>query len=106
LPVGMAPVDLEKVCDGVAHALEVRECRVKSAQPGRVWLEVHHRDVLQSVVPPIAREVPANLGASQSECVKTVNLGACDSPARTFSLLAPLARVKVCAVVAASGSWF
>lgn len=61
LPVGMAPVDLEKVCDGVAHAFRARECRVTSAKPGRAWLEVHHRDVLQSLVPPIARQAPADL---------------------------------------------
>ena len=46
LPVGMAPVDLEKVCDGVAHAFRARECRVTSAKPGRAWLEVHRRDAL------------------------------------------------------------
>jgi len=61
LPVGMSPVDLEKVCDGVAHALGARECRVTSAKPGRVWLEVHHRDVLQSVVPPTPQEASADL---------------------------------------------
>lgn len=61
LAVGMAPADLEKVCDGLAHAFGARECRVTSAKPGRVWLEVHHRDVLQSVVPPIARQAPACL---------------------------------------------
>jgi len=57
----MSPVDLEKVCEGVAHALGARECRVTSAKPGRVWLEVHHRDVLQSVVPPIPQEASADL---------------------------------------------
>ena len=61
LPVGMARVDLEKVCDGMAHAFRARECRVTSAKPGRAWLEVHHRDVLQSVVPPITRQGPADL---------------------------------------------
>ena len=70
LPVGMAPVDLERVCDGVAHAFRARECRVTSAKPGRAWLEVHHRDVLQSVVPPIARQVLADLSG--------VPIGACE----------------------------
>ena len=70
LPVGMAPVDLEKVCDGVAHAFRARECRVTSAKPGRAWLEVHHRDVLQSVVLPIAQQEPADLSG--------VPIGACE----------------------------
>lgn len=70
LPVGMAPIDLEKVCDGLAHAFRARECRVTLAKPGRAWLEVHHRDVLQSVVPPIDRQAPADLNG--------VPIGACE----------------------------
>lgn len=70
LPVGMAPVDLEKVCDGMAHAFRARECRVRSAKPGSAWLEVHHRDVLESVVPPIARQDPAALSG--------IPIGACE----------------------------
>jgi len=70
LPVGLAPVDLEKVCDGVAHAFRARECRVTSATPGRAWLEVHHRDVLRSVVSPIAQAEPADLSG--------VPIGACE----------------------------
>jgi len=61
LPVGMAPVDVEKVCDGVAHAFRARECRVTSAKPGRVWLEVHRRDALRSVVQPVRPQTPADL---------------------------------------------
>src|SRR5680860_1096887 len=66
----MAPSDLEKVCDGLAHAFRARECRVTLAKPGRAWLEVHHRDVLQSVVPPIDRQAPADLNG--------VPIGACE----------------------------
>ena len=61
LPVGMAPVDLEKVCDGMAHAFRARECRVTAAKPGRVWLEVHRRDALQSVVQPVDQQESADL---------------------------------------------
>jgi S-DNA-T family DNA segregation ATPase FtsK/SpoIIIE len=70
LPVGMAPVDVEKVCDGVAHAFRAKECRVTSAKPGRVWLEVHRRDALQSVVQPIEQHAWADLSA--------IPIGACE----------------------------
>lgn len=70
LPVGMAPADLQKVCDGVAHAFRARECRVTSAKPGSAWLEVHHRDVLEPVVPPIARKELADLSG--------IPIGACE----------------------------
>ena len=61
LPMGMAPRDVEKVCEGVAHAFRARACRVTSAKPGRVWLEVHRRDALRSVVQPIAQQEAADL---------------------------------------------
>ena len=70
LPVGMSPVDLEKVCDGLAHAFRARECRVRSAKPGRVWLEVHRRDALRSVVQPIKRQERADLDG--------IPIGACE----------------------------
>jgi len=61
LPVGMTPADLERVCEGVAHAFRARECRVTPAKPGRVWLEVHRRDALRAVVQPVERQEPADL---------------------------------------------
>jgi S-DNA-T family DNA segregation ATPase FtsK/SpoIIIE len=61
LPVGMAPSDVEKVCDGVAHAFRARECRVTAAKPGRVWLEVHRRDALRSVIAPYTHTGPVDL---------------------------------------------
>jgi len=70
LPVGMAPVDVERVCDGVAHAFRARECRVTSAKPGRVWLEVHRRDALRSVVQPIASQETVDLSG--------IPIGACE----------------------------
>lgn len=70
LPVGLAPVDVEKVCDGLAHAFRARECRVRSATPGRVWLEVHRRDALRSVVQPVERQEPADLSG--------IPIGACE----------------------------
>lgn len=70
LPVGMSPVDLEKVCDGLAHAFRARECRVRSAKPGRVWLDVHRRDALRSVVQPIEQQEPADLSG--------IPIGACE----------------------------
>jgi S-DNA-T family DNA segregation ATPase FtsK/SpoIIIE len=57
----MAPVDVEKVCDALAHAFRARECRLMPARPGRVWLEVHRRDALRNVVQPIAQREPAAL---------------------------------------------
>ncbi|HEY5182711.1 MAG TPA: FtsK/SpoIIIE domain-containing protein [Dermatophilaceae bacterium] len=70
LPVGMAPLDVEKVCDGVAHAFRAMECRVTSAKPGRVWLEVHRRDALRSVVQPMAQQATADLNG--------ISIGVCE----------------------------
>jgi DNA segregation ATPase FtsK/SpoIIIE, S-DNA-T family len=61
LPVGMAPADVEKVCDALAHAFRARECRLAPAKPGRVWLEVHRRDALRFVVQPAEHRGPVDL---------------------------------------------
>jgi S-DNA-T family DNA segregation ATPase FtsK/SpoIIIE len=53
LPVGLKPADVERVSDGLASAFRVRECRVTMDRPGRVWVELHRRDVLAPVVRPL-----------------------------------------------------
>jgi S-DNA-T family DNA segregation ATPase FtsK/SpoIIIE len=54
LPVGLKPADVERVTDGLATAFRVRECRVVPDRPGRVWVELHRRDVLAPVIRPLA----------------------------------------------------
>ena len=59
LPVGLKPADVEQVADGLASAFRVRECRVTPDRPGRVWVELHRRDVLAPIIRPLA--IPAGV---------------------------------------------
>lgn len=61
LPVGLKPADVERVTDGLASAFRVRECRVAPDRPGRVWVELHRRDVLAPVVRPLPISDSVNL---------------------------------------------
>ena len=61
LPVGLKPADVEQVSDGLASAFRVRECRVTPDRPGRVWVELHRRDVLAPVVRPLPISDAVNL---------------------------------------------
>lgn len=61
LPVGLKPADVERVTDGLASAFRVRECRVTADRPGRVWVELHRRDVLAPVVRPLPISDGVNL---------------------------------------------
>ena len=54
LPVGLKPADVERVTDSLASAFRVRECRVTPDRPGRVWVELHRRDVLAPIIRPLA----------------------------------------------------
>ena len=61
LPVGLKPADVEQVADGLACAFRVRQCRVTPDRPGRVWVELHRRDVLAPVVRPLPINDAVNL---------------------------------------------
>jgi S-DNA-T family DNA segregation ATPase FtsK/SpoIIIE len=53
LPHGLTPAMVAEEADGIAHALRCRDVRVVEHRPGRIWLELHRRDVLSSVIPPL-----------------------------------------------------
>jgi S-DNA-T family DNA segregation ATPase FtsK/SpoIIIE len=49
--------------DGIAHALRCRDARVVEHRPGRIWLELHPKDVLSSVVNPLPTASRVDLSA-------------------------------------------
>lgn len=61
LPVGLKPADVEQVADSLASAFRVRQCRVTPDRPGRVWVELHRRDVLAPIVRPLVITPDVNL---------------------------------------------
>lgn len=65
LPAGLTPSHVAAQCDGLAHALKCREARVVEDCPGRVFLELHRRDVLAPVIRPSAPTGQVDLAAVQ-----------------------------------------
>lgn len=63
LPDGLTPSDVAARCAGIAHALGCRESRVVADRPGRVWLELHRRDALATVIHPLPPSSDVDLGA-------------------------------------------
>jgi DNA segregation ATPase FtsK/SpoIIIE, S-DNA-T family len=50
---GQSPADFERAAEALAHTFGAASCRVRVAQPGRVWLQFTRRDPLAAVVPAL-----------------------------------------------------
>jgi S-DNA-T family DNA segregation ATPase FtsK/SpoIIIE len=63
LPHGLTPAMVAEKADGIAHALRCQDARVVEHRPGRIWLELHSKDVLSSVVTPLRTTSQVDLSA-------------------------------------------
>ncbi|WP_162253894.1 FtsK/SpoIIIE domain-containing protein [Phycicoccus sp. Soil748] len=49
--------------DAIGHAMRCQDVRVLEDRPGRLWLELHRRDVLASVIDPITPPAPVDFAS-------------------------------------------
>jgi DNA segregation ATPase FtsK/SpoIIIE, S-DNA-T family len=63
LPYGITPAMVADKVDGIAHAMRCRDARIVDDRPGWVWLELHRRDVLADLIPPLEPTSPVDLSA-------------------------------------------
>jgi S-DNA-T family DNA segregation ATPase FtsK/SpoIIIE len=60
---GQTPADWEKQVEGLTHALAVRDGRIRVIGPGRIVVELGHRDPLAKIVPALPVPHRAELSA-------------------------------------------
>jgi len=60
---GQSPKDFADRAEGLAHGFGVRQCRVRSGQPGTIVLELVRRDALAEPIPALPIPATADLRA-------------------------------------------
>ena len=87
---GQSPADFATRAEGIAHGFGVHLCRVRSAAPGLIVLELVRRDALADPVPALPIPEPRGSGwRCRSAGVRTGRRGCCGCSARTSWSRAP-----------------